>query len=68
MDNDTRSRLFTEYSELSQRVKKLESFITSDKFELLPDVDRTDLREQLKHMRAYWDVLSRRCSRQCNNA
>lgn len=66
MDNDTRGRLFAEYTELTQRVKKIEHFITSERFESLPDIERADLREQLKHMRSYQDVLSRRCSRQCN--
>ena len=35
---------------------------------LYGEIDRTDLKEQLKHMEAYCSVLSRRVSRQCNNA
>jgi hypothetical protein len=68
MDNDTRARLSTEFTELSQRVKKLEKFITSDRFEELDGFDRSDLRDQLKHMRAYHEVLLRRVGRSANNA
>ena len=37
-------------------------------FDKLSDVDRRDLKEQLEHMQGYFDVISRRVSRQCNNA
>ena len=66
MDNDTRGRLFQEYSELHQRIKRLQSFILTPKFDELSDVDRADLRAQLGHMNAYFAVLARRTSRECN--
>lgn len=66
--SDFRARLFAEYSELQQRIEKLKSFILGDQYDSLPEVDRTDLKEQLKHMESYESVLSRRVSRQCNNA
>lgn len=66
--DDFRSRLFTEFSELQQRIEKLKVFILGDKFESLPEIDRKDLKEQLGHMEAYCKVLNRRVSRQCGNA
>jgi hypothetical protein len=65
MDSDTRTRLFEEYSQLLQRVTKLEKFLTTEQFAALPQIDRDDLAEQLRHMRAYHKVLSRRVGRQC---
>lgn len=66
--SDFRSRLFNEYSELQQRITKLKSFILGDVYDTLPDIDRQDLKEQLGYMERYCEVLSRRASRQCNNA
>lgn len=66
--SDFRSRLFDEYSELQKKVEKLKEFIIGDTYDKLPEIDRTDLKEQLKHMEAYNAVLSRRVSRQCGNA
>ena len=66
--SDFRARLFAEHSELAQRIEKLKAFIVSDKYDGLPGIDRTDLKEQLKHMEAYGGVLMRRVSRLCNNA
>lgn len=63
---DFRSRLFDEHSELHLKMTKLKDFILSDKFELLQDIDKKDLREQLKHMEGYFSVIDRRVSRQCN--
>ena len=62
------ARLTSEFSELSQRVKKLEKFVTSDRFDELDGYERTDLLQQLRHMRAYHEVLLRRVGRQANNA
>lgn len=66
--SDFRGRLFEEYNQLSQRIDKLKEFIVSDEYEALSEVDRFDLKEQLRHMEKYFYVLSRRVSRQCNNA
>lgn len=60
--------MFTEYSELQRRVEKLKSFIGTQGFRDLPEIDRLDLSEQLQHMNGYLEVLSRRVSRQCGDA
>lgn len=65
---DYRERVFDEVSELSNRVDKLTNFIVSDKYDALPEVDKSDLKEQLKHMKGYYKVLLRRASRMCGNA
>lgn len=66
--SDYRARLFLEHGELYQNVEKLKAFILAPLFDKLPEVDRKDLKEQLTHMQGYFDVISRRVSRQCNNA
>ena len=66
--SDFRSRLFDEYEQLQDRINKLTNFIVSDIYDTLPEIDRLDLKEQLKHMKAYCSVLSRRVSRQCGDA
>ena len=66
--SDFRARVFEEHSQLHQRIDKLKAFIVSDKYGELPDIDRTDLKEQLRHMEGYFDVLHKRVSRLCNNA
>lgn len=63
-----RARVFEEHTQLGQRIDRLRAFIISEQFEALPDVERADLREQLKHMQAYFNVLSNRVSRLCTNA
>lgn len=68
MADTFRSRLFDEDMVLRDRIEKLKAFIIGEKYDSLPEIDRTDLKEQLKHMEAYASVLSRRVSRQCNNA
>lgn len=68
METNWRGRLFEEHSELNRKIKKLKSFILSEKYDSLPEVDRTDLKEQLSHMEKYHSVVLRRVSRQCNNA
>jgi len=66
--SDYRSRLFDEHRDLRVKVEKLREFILSDKYDVLPDIDKTDLKIQLKHMTRYLDVLLCRVSRQCGNA
>jgi hypothetical protein len=57
------ARLQAEYLDVLQRMSGLQAFILTDKFETLPEADRKDLREQRKHMNAYWHVLARRAVR-----
>ena len=66
--SDFRARMFEEHSQLSQRIDKLKEFVLSEKYDTLPEIDRTDLKKQLGHMERYFDVLSNRVLRQCNNA
>lgn len=66
--SDFTARIFEEHGQLAQRVEKLKAFIVSDKYDALPEIDRVDLKAQLKHMEGYFKVLSRRASRQCGNA
>lgn len=66
--SDFRSRLFSEYSDLQVKIEKLKEFVIGEKYDALPEIDRKDLKEQLGHMVKYCEVLSRRVSRQCNNA
>ena len=68
MSDDFRGRLFEEHTQLSQRIDKLKEFIVSEKYDKLPEIDRSDLKKQLGHMEQYFNVLCRRVSRQCNNA
>jgi len=63
--SDFRVRLFEEHTELHKRIDKLKEFIISDKYDELPEVDKKDLKEQLKHMENYFYVLNNRASRQC---
>lgn len=63
--SDFTARMFEEHGQLSTRIEKLKTFIISDKYDTLPEVDRADLKEQLKHMEGYFKVLSCRVSRQC---
>lgn len=66
--SDYQTRLFEEHSDLRRKIEKLKLFICGDTYETLPEVDRKDLKEQLKHMEAYFVVLSRRTSRLCGGA
>lgn len=63
MDEATLTRLIGEYNDLKERVIKLEKFIGTNDFNKLPDQDRIDLCEQIKHMRPYLQVLHRRMYR-----
>lgn len=65
---DYSGRIIEEYDQLHQRIEKLKQFILTDKYDALPEIDRTDLKSQLLHMQSYFSVLSRRVSRQCNSA
>jgi hypothetical protein len=58
--------MMDEYDQLSSRIEKLTSFIITDAFDDLPEIDRKDLKEQLQHMQGYFNVLSRRCWRHLN--
>ena len=60
-----RARLFTEHDELHMKIKLLKKFILSIAFDELPEVDRSDLKDQIAHMIKYFTVLDRRVSRQC---
>lgn len=66
--SEFRIRLFDEYDQLQSKIIKLRDFIISDKYDTLPEIDRSDLKEQLKHMMEYCNILSRRVSRQCGDA
>ena len=63
--SDFRARLFEEHGDLNKKIDKLKAFIISDKYDELPEVDRKDLKEQLKHMEGYFSILTNRVSRQC---
>lgn len=66
--SDYRARLHQEPGDLYMRIGKLKTFILSDEFERLSEIDRADFKEQLQHMEAYFSVLQRRLSRACGNA
>jgi hypothetical protein len=57
------TQLFDEHDRVSAWRGDLEQFILTPDFEQLPEVDRTDLREQLTYMTAYERVLERRVLR-----
>ena len=56
-------RLEAEHTQLAEKVKKLDSFTRSGFFFRLGHEDQDDLTEQLRLMRAYESVLSRRLER-----
>ena len=60
------SRLLEENTELSIKVEKLTTFVVSKQFDDLPDIERNDLKQQLRHMKAYSTVIGRRVVRACN--
>mgnify|MGYP006911573698 CR=1 FL=1 len=61
-------RLYSEHYQLHQKIDKLRTFVVSNKYDSLPDIDKSDLKEQLGYMESYFSVLSRRVSRHCSNA
>lgn len=64
MADNYRRRVLEEHSRLAHLIKRLQDFVISDEYDTLPEIDRKDLKEQLKHMEAYYSVLTRRVSRQ----
>jgi hypothetical protein len=64
--SDFRARLFVERNELYEKINKLKAFVLGSAFEDLPEIERRDLKLQLGHMEAYFEVLSNRVSRLCN--
>lgn len=60
---DYRDRMQREYDELDQKVQKLEVFLAGETIKDLPAVEREDLHEQFRAMRAYRDTLGRRKDR-----
>lgn len=65
--DDFRTRLVEEFSQLKDRLNKLENFTATTQFRDLPVIERAALHEQYGHMRAYYNVLSGRVSR-CESA
>ena len=60
--------MFEEHNQLCDRIKKLQTFICSPRYDDIQEIDKADLKEQLQCMQGYFEVLSRRVSRQCNSA
>jgi len=60
-----REEMKEEHDELTERIEKLRAFIASDKYGALWQVERSDLTKQVWHMQEYFNVLSRRISRDC---
>lgn len=57
-------RVVLERMELAEKAEALESFINNNPlFLTLPECEREDMRDQLKHMRDYSDVLMQRICR-----
>lgn len=63
--DDFRDRLTGELNQLHERLNKLEIFMNTAQFDSLSDIERSALREQYGHMRAYFTVLSGRVARLC---
>ena len=63
--SDYKSRMLKEYDQLNLKIEKLTTFIVSASFDALSEIDKADLKEQLTHMKAYANVLGKRCSRAC---
>lgn len=55
--------MINELNELSERSKKLFTFIGSKKYESLDDDEKQDLRVQYMFMKGYEVALRRRCKR-----
>ena len=56
-------KMINELNELSERIKKLFTFIGSKKYESLDDDEKQDLRVQYMFMKGYEVALRRRCKR-----
>ena len=71
LDKDAREYVgdaMQEFTELTYKIKCLERYVYLKEFDDLPEIDKSDLKEQLEAMRSYYYVLMRRVSRMCNNA
>ena len=53
-------RMIVEKNELQDKVKKLENFVTGEKFKELKGLEQVYLKEQLKFMKGYLSVLRQR--------
>ena len=60
-------RMVKEYYDLNDKIKKLLSFILSEKCKELPQEEQDDLSEQFHAMSCYRHILSRRLKRQGYN-
>lgn len=67
-DVDFQSRLMAEHRRLKDRLDILNTFMLTEKFQKLDEVDRILLVRQRHAMREYHDILLSRCGRLCNNA
>lgn len=56
-------RVIEEKEELDIKIKGLQNFIESDKFDNLPNPEKRDMEKQLTHMRVYTNVLQSRINR-----
>ena len=63
--SDFRARLLKEQDELSLKVTKLKTFILSETFEQLAEIEKTALKTQLQYIKSYAYILSQRVSRLC---
>ena len=61
--NDFEERLFIEKEELSEKISKLYSFIESEIYSTLEDIDRNLLIQQIEVMNRYLDILNHRITR-----
>ena len=66
--SNCRDLLFNEYGDMKVKIQKYEAVVLSKSFETISDVDKRDIREQIRHMKDYFKILKRRVSRQCNSA
>ena len=57
---DFKTRLIEEKEQLNERIEKLESFVSSDKFSSISAVQQSLLNVQLHSMRTYSQVLVER--------
>lgn len=58
--NDAKQRVVDELAELSERTSKLVKFTLSEKFSGLSDVMKCLMKDQVKAMLEYGDILRRR--------
>lgn len=58
--NDFKERLFEEYDELTDRINKLDAFVNGEKFSDLEIEQQDLLKDQLRIMNQYENILSLR--------